>query len=370
MTGTANGYTLTDAVITMPRTGAWTADITVAEPDADLSGRVVLDVAGGLFSGTTRRSQSFSGRTAARVVGGADGLRARLLASGYTSTTAGLIFEGILSAVGETAAASISASVLATSLPRWTRLAGSASEALDRLAAKVGASWRVLADGSIWIGAESWPAAVAADVLSEDRENGRLLLAPTSAVLRPGQVLDGRRIGRVVHRWTPRGLRTEAYVDRHDEALTDRVRGALEAVAERQSARRRYHATYPGRVASQSGNAVDVVPEDPTLPELSDVPLRLGLPGVKAESLDGQRVRVAFDNGDPAAPYAATWDAGGTLKLGTLLVITNTTIGAVVAVQWFEGGATGTAAAAAALAALSPPIVGVLVPITAGAVSL
>jgi len=40
-----------------------------------------------------------------------------------------------------------------------------------------------------------------------------------------------------------------------------------------------YFALYRAKVVSQAGQTLDVVPEDPRLPSMGQVPIKLGVPG-------------------------------------------------------------------------------------------
>ncbi len=371
VSATANGATVLDLALSMPRTRAWTADVSVELGQLDLSSTVALDVGGVAFRGTGRRTREWAGRTHARVVGGAGGLHKAVEAKAYGACTLAVPLGDALATGGERLSDTVSSAVLGSSLLRWTRLAGSVAEALDALTDALGFVWRVLADGSVWVGTETWPVSTATpDQLDEQANDGRLILAMDRPELRPGTVLESRRLGRITYRWKSNSLRTEAMVEAVDEPLVDRSRGATEALVAKVGAGGMYRALWPAVVKTSGSSTVDVQPENSRIPGLSDVPVRQGLPGVRVEVESGQRVRLGWDDGDPRRPFVALWDASGTLKLGTLLVITNTTVGAVVAIQWFEGSTTGTALATAALAALVPPIVGILVPVTAETVSV
>jgi hypothetical protein len=70
-----------------------------------------------------------------------------------------------------------------------------------------------------------------------------------------------------------------------------------------------YYATFSVRVVTQAGDGtLEVIPDDSRIPGLTGVPIRYGLPGIKATVLQGARCRVAFDNGDPSKPYAFAFD--------------------------------------------------------------
>lgn len=318
MTNTANGKTLLNAVITHSRVGAWHADLEVDAPEA-FSGAVALDVEGVAFAGTvTRPSGSFGGRTRARVVGGGGTLSRTLEAKNYASgPKVRAIVEDILGA-GERLSDTSDRGILGSVLPKWQRIEGQASHALVALLEKVGATWRVLQDGSIWIGKETWPEVDPPHVLiDEDWYTGVLTVAPESPTLVPGVTFRGHRIEEVVHYVTPSGHRTEAHLTSASSAL-DRFLGSIKRAID-------YTKRYPARVAAVNGDkTVQLVPDDPRIKGagLDKVRVRSGMPGT-ITAKKGARCMLGFDNGDPSQPYASDWDdgnveemslAGGTLN--------------------------------------------------------
>lgn len=90
----------------------------------------------------------------------------------------------------------------------------------------------------------------------------------------------------------------------------DRIRGALKKLLHSLCSRIDYLALYPARVVSQSGQAVDLRPDDPRFPALEAVPLNLGLPGVEVDVEPGARVLLGFAGGDPSKPRATLWESG------------------------------------------------------------
>lgn len=355
MVAELSGATVLRATVTMPLRGAWTADVTTeGTPMLAVDTAASLRLGAARFTGTIRRLTSFAGRAGARLVGGAGRLASQLPARAYSQTPLDLPLRHALDAAGEVLDAGVDPSLLGRTLSRWTRLGAPLSHELDALASTAGpsVSWRVLDTGGVWIGEETWPIReLAAELLDDDLNVGRLRLAPDAATLRPGDMWRGRRCARVTHVWTADGLRTEAWspLTREDPPADLHARSYLARV-----------------VTQHADGTVDLVPDSPLVPPMAGVPLRLGVPGLRVELPSDQRVRLHFDAGNPQRPFAALSDAGGTLRLGTLLVVTNTTVGAVVTVQWFEGAEGGSTLALAAMAALTPPLVGVLVPLTVG----
>jgi len=102
------------------------------------------------------------------VVGGAGGL-ARPVSGTFQFAQLRDPLQAILDASGEKLSASVSSALLSVQLRRWQiiqstcgaalfALAGAASEALGQTI-----RWRVLPDGTLWLGAETWPAQALAD---------------------------------------------------------------------------------------------------------------------------------------------------------------------------------------------------------------
>jgi hypothetical protein len=87
--------------------------------------------------------------------------------------------------------------------------------ALTALATELEAAWRVLPNGHVWIGAERWPDADAADavLLGEWPAEGRALLGVDEPRLAPGTILQGKHVGRVIHRIHSNHVRTEVFFD-------------------------------------------------------------------------------------------------------------------------------------------------------------
>jgi hypothetical protein len=74
----------------------------------------------------------------------------------------------------------------------------------------------------------------------------------------------------------------------------------------------KYLGTYACTVQGQSGNLLDLLPDDESIAGkgLSGVSIRHGLPGCTVSVRTGARVLLAFENGDPTKPYAALWSEG------------------------------------------------------------
>lgn len=99
--------------------------------------------------------------------------------------------------------------------------------------------------------------------------------------------------------------------------VTRSIRGALaglvRAIVE---PRIDYLAIYPCKVLAQaSDGTLELRPESARLPEMVGIPIRYGVPGVRAKVKVGARAMLAFEGGDPSAPVVALWDADAIAEL-------------------------------------------------------
>jgi hypothetical protein len=84
-----------------------------------------------------------------------------------------------------------------------------------------------------------------------------------------------------------------------------------------------YKTTYRARVVKQHPNRrrLDVVPTDPRLPSMTNIPLKVGVPGLEVVLVAGHFVLVGWENGRPDHPYATLWDAGEQGTTPTKLIL-------------------------------------------------
>jgi len=360
--------------------GNWTGSLVLSEtPQVLPSGRVDVSYFGLTFRGfVLRAGTSRDGACEVVVAGGAGGLWKRLPALMHGGNPpASLVLtgpQGILTASGESLSASSTPSVLQQSLAQWPRRAGEAGDLVDDLVREVGAAWRVLADGEVWVGVDQFEqayrpgpdgrrVALAVDVDYTSLRTGSRYLHQRVAPLGPfpvypGQSLDqgpaggalggtlgapasaggesgpggtagadsavaatvgtavpSPRVSTVLHRYD--GDRYEVDIWYLDESLPDAggddavAAGLRDLVAEAT----RYtldHPAFHGTVVAQRGNGnLDVRMDDPDLPPLTDVPCAAPLPGCTMRVSGGARVQVQFLSGDPKRPMAvASYDQG------------------------------------------------------------
>jgi hypothetical protein len=315
---TLNGTPVTSLTVLLPRIGAWTADVELDDATAPTS-RVVIAVAGVLsLSGTVARGGAELERWRGRIVGGAGGLKREVPAVSQQGSTLALALADVLRAAGERLASNVVD--LSAAAPLWHRIAAPAALAVGDVARAAGCAWRVLPDGSVWVGRETWPeVAPDVDVIDWRPELGRLELAGDVLGILPGQTLRARadlavRVGCVEHRATADALRTVVLVEpeeRERGRLVDAVSRLVAALTRRLD----YQALYPSTVVTQrEDGTLDLHPDDPRVPDCRGVPIR-GLPGVRVTVPDGARVLLTYEGGSPARPVATLWEADAVTRI-------------------------------------------------------
>jgi hypothetical protein len=325
-----NGANVISGTIALPRIGMWSADLVVDSTTA-IAGAVTIAPPDGTrpLVGTTVHSGLFEDRVEMRVVGGAGRMGFPVEPRYYRGVPLRLPLGDLLREAGERLSPSSSAQVLDTLLQKWTREGSSTGRALNHLTDAVGASWRVLQDGTLWVGTETWPSIeVVHDLISEHTSENRVEIATESidAALVPGTVFLGRRVSYVEHRVAPDSMRTMVWFEASG-SVTDRIKSVFEAFINQIMRRIDYLAGYRARVVSQAADGtLELQPDDTRLPGMTGVPIRYGVPGAKATITAGTYLWIQFEHGDPQRPVATHWESGSTtevsldstaIKLGT-----------------------------------------------------
>jgi hypothetical protein len=304
---TINNLPVLAGELSMPRGGAWHAKIQTAG-ESPLSGAVTIRSGGQAFVGTVLRSGVDGGRVLTRVAGGAGKLPTQLPAKNYANSTGVKIRQVIadlLREAGEELSSASESALLDRTVPKWERSAGPASGALRDVLEPFGGVWRVLADGTVWVGPVSFPAqAVDHVLLDEDWIAGVLEIASERPELRPGVTFLGHRVSYVVHRFDPGRLRTEAHIVGSPANLLERM---LEPVRREID----FSRPWPAKVTKQNADGtVQVLPDDERIRGrgMDKVPIRYGIPA-EIEVSQGARCLIAFAGGDPARPFVLSWES-------------------------------------------------------------
>jgi hypothetical protein len=199
-------------ILTMPRLGAWQAALWL-DADAAPAGKVEISAGSLTLIGTAYRPHDDGGNlheqgglVRLRVVAGAGGLRKLARAKHYVSPTGRLVLAELAGDAGEAVSPTADASVLgATLVPAWTTMGLETGPMITALCEELApeASWRLLPDGTIWVGNETWPAADLGDddpvQIDENPEEGWVTLAMDIPRLLPGTRVGWRKADLVEH---------------------------------------------------------------------------------------------------------------------------------------------------------------------------
>jgi hypothetical protein len=325
---TANDVAVVRGSILRPLVGVWTADLEIDQSDAGAFAAgtsVTIKSANGYsLTGTVaeNRSGSFLDAVYVRVLGGAGGMSQPSSARSYVQPGAFVrdVMNGLCADSGETLSTTADASFLALNLTAWSTIGGNPAmrnlrALLDIVAPAL--NWRILADGTLWIGSESWTQ-VTTDfqVMHQDPEDGSFHIGIESPFIVPGTSLPG--VGNVA---TVRDdiedghLRSRVWVD--IPGSNRGIAGATQLMAKQALAGVDYYATYVCQVVSQSSDlaTVDISPvgarNQSLIGGLQRVPVRF-MGGIKTQMTPGSTVLLGWDGGSPEGPYVTSGAVGDT----------------------------------------------------------
>jgi hypothetical protein len=212
---TLNDEAVMSARITLPRWGVWHADLVL--PDSVLmSGAAELEVGGAVsLRGTVFRAGNTVDGTMVRVVGGYGGFQKVAKPAHYSQTPIETPLRALLVTAGERLHSAAHRTVLSRVLPSWTTMARGVGLCVGMLVGThPGAVWRVLPDGSVWVGEEEWiDSELEYDVLAEDPGNARISVFAERPSVFPGETVGGRRVSLVQHQFNADALRTELWFE-------------------------------------------------------------------------------------------------------------------------------------------------------------
>jgi hypothetical protein len=201
---TVNGASVVRGAIERPRIGAWHGDLVVDAQDVTLfQGAITIAWGDSLtMKGSAFRVGVHHDTIFLRVIGGAGGLGTILPPKAYQNVTAQIPLLDIAAGAGETISSTVGSDVLGVFLPMWVRLqqgAGMALAALLRTTATP--AWRVLSDGTLWAGIETWPEATLEqwDEIEVEPHQGRVLIGTDTPTVDPGSTFQGGRVSFIEH---------------------------------------------------------------------------------------------------------------------------------------------------------------------------
>lgn len=203
---TVNSVSCIRGRISLPLVGAWVADV-VADPDSFPQPGAACTLALGStnLSGVVRRANAPFGTTFARIIGGAGGLPTQLPPKGYQQTTVSAVLGDIMSACGEALAGNSDQTILSQQLASWVRIGAPGWSALAMLISTTGGAWRVLPNGQIWVGFDTYPPTTmeSFELLGYEPQELRAEIYSDQPTILPGQSFLGGNVQAVEHSIEP-----------------------------------------------------------------------------------------------------------------------------------------------------------------------
>jgi hypothetical protein len=187
--------------IMLPRVGAWVANL-IVNGETIPKGAMVATLSGVDMPCWIQRCELVQGMQHLRVIGGAGGLAKTAKAKHYRNPTVRHVLTDLARDAGETLSSTCTAAILNQPLNYWTTLALPTGVLLQALAdvAGGGCLWRILYNGSLWFGTETWPACPAdVRIMQQDAPNASQVLGTDAQGIWPGTTIAGRRVDLVVH---------------------------------------------------------------------------------------------------------------------------------------------------------------------------
>ncbi|HEY8922883.1 MAG TPA: hypothetical protein VIU64_00810 [Polyangia bacterium] len=306
---TVNGQPLTEATFYVPRIGAWSIDARLFS-ETPITGKVSVVCDGITYAGTVDRGGLFNNAATLRIVPGAGGMSKPTTPKAYRQTTGLTVLQDLLDLAGEQLDPTTNTSALSRAIPAWTVSLMPIGRAAAYLCERLGMTWRMLPNGRFWAGTETWPATAVADadiqVMGRDDSLGEMDVGLISPALLPGTTYAGRKIGAVETVVTGESVRARVVFE--DAGEGGRLLAALNKLVRNATADLSYATCLWAKVVAQSGDRIDVIPEDTRYPPISQVPLTVGIAGAKLTVSAGARVLIGFSAADPRFPYVHGWD--------------------------------------------------------------
>lgn len=191
---TLGGAAVLSAHISMPLQGAWTVSAKVDTATLPTFSQTLACEGGLSLLGTVATGAVVLDSSHVWIVGGGGGLGTQVHGSfAYAQLRDPL--QSIADQAGEKLSTSIASDLLSLSLSSWSMGRGTAGAALASLCVYASANtgqavrWRVLPDGTLWLGAETWPAVTLPatdEIMAIDPIDRRTCVAVSTPTLYPG----------------------------------------------------------------------------------------------------------------------------------------------------------------------------------------
>lgn len=308
---TVNGFPLVSGHLRMTKSGVWTAYDVLVDTATILNkgDSVTLALLNETFKGTIYNADVYLGFQRCTIIGGSGRLAEELESAPYNSTTIGQVFKDIARKTGHTVSSTSDLETLNFSLKAWNIIKMKASLAIEKLLSTTKTLWRILPDGTLWTGKESYTPLNDKDfiIIEKFPDEGKWSIYNEMYLIQPLTSLLGNNIVQVDYFVDDNTLSMDIYFE---DISADSVQQLTE-----QDDKFLYDAKYRCKVIKQNtdGN-LDLLP-DPNFDLINNgfvnVPIVYPFPGMKIKVSNGAVCFVGFANGDPQYPRVFGWEDSG-----------------------------------------------------------
>ncbi len=303
---TLSGATCSAVTLTVPGVGLWYAECDLTEA-VELSGAATVQLLDTTWTGTIIAGATVDGRSRYRVVAGAGLWGAELPPRAYANDAGLEVSKLIADAASEAGEPAPIGAPTDRKGPHYDRPRAPASFTLNTLAPR---AWYAGADGVVRFGDRPLVNASGLPVLERNPAGRSVTLAAVDsfAGLLPGLATEYGVAADVELSVGPDGARCRAYAGLEGGNARSQLWAQMLDAAD---PGRAFRGVFEYRVVTQSGERLNLQPvrSRSQLPDLARVPVRMGVPGVRATHKPGAQVLVAFIDADPTRPCVVGFDA-------------------------------------------------------------
>lgn len=313
-------HSLEKAHLLLPLHGNWTCYYIQASSNVQVRGKCTLTYFDKTMPAYVIQTGENQGKVSGVLCGGYGGLQKELRYQFYDKVHAYRVpIDDMMRETGEILSPLSTQSVLLKSVPQWTRKAAEMGAQLNDICDYDGSVWRVLTDGSIFVGVDDWSLLPTFDfdLLEIAPAYVSCLLSVRALGVVPGKKfkpMDGLelRVGCVEYSLTPEQSSAKVWFladnatssdDRLHSGLTSYIKEVMRGVD--------FLAQYPGEIIVQRPDkTVDFRPDSDKIPPMTSVRLNVFSPGAKINIVEKGRATMAFKGGNPAYPEIVNFDIG------------------------------------------------------------
>lgn len=305
---TINGNPIVECRLTMPKNGAWIMnDLLVDTEDTfSIGDSITAKFLDTTFKGTVLDTGVFQGFQRCTVIGGTGRLPEYLESACYNSIPVGQIVRDIARKTGHQVSTTVDQDVMNANLVGWNILKMQASLALDKVLQVTNSIWRILPDGTLWVGPEKYSTLNADNYLVIEKfpEEARWNIYNEDILLQPLTSLSGNNIQQVDYYISGKELSIFIYFTLNFADSIDSLTNQNDNIL--------YNSIYRCSVVQQKADGtLDVTPNpsnDLIKNGFSEVPIIYPFPGMKIEVPKDAICYLQFANGDPQYPRVFAWE--------------------------------------------------------------